>query len=213
MSDVRETVVPVEESASQPMRLSQVLAQLASSSGERVPFASILETLSDRSFAILMVLLGLPNCLPMPPPVPSVSALLLILIASQIAMRRSEPWFPRRVMQGSVAASDLKRAVRRALPVVNTLEKWSRPRLRMIDARTGAYLSALLLLAMALGMLTAAPVIGQVPFGLAVCLVGLGQVERDGLLVLSGLVAGVLGAALSASFVYAMIVALTSLFP
>lgn len=64
---------------------------------------------------------------------------------------------------------------------------------------------------MAIGMLFAAPFIGQMPYGIAVCLVGLGQVERDGILVLSGIIAGVIGVMLSASFFYAIFVAIQNL--
>ncbi len=194
------------------MRLSQVLTTLAAEPEERISFRSILALLSDRSFAILVVLLGLPNCLPMPPPIPTVSALLLILLATQIAARRTEPWFPRAVLKSSVAQADLRRAVGHALPLVSVLERWSRPRWHVFDPLTGAVLSALLLVTMALGMLTAAPLIGQVPYGLAVCLIGLGQVERDGILVMSGLVVGLAGAALSAGFIYGVWLAVRGLF-
>jgi len=194
------------------MRLSQVLVLLAAEPEERISFSDILAILSDRSFAILVVLLGLPNCLPMPPPIPTISALLLIMIAVQIAMQRPEPWFPGAILRGSVARSDVLRAVTRALPVVSVLERWSRPRLGVFGQRTGAMLGALLLTTMALGMLMAAPLIGQVPYGLAVCLIGLGQIERDGVLVLSGVVAGAVGVVLSASFVYGVILGLRNLF-
>ena len=194
------------------MRLSQVLVLLASEPEERITFRSILGILSDRSFAILVVLLGLPNCLPMPPPIPTISALLLIMLALQMAMQRPEPWFPGPIMRGSVARSDVLRAVKRALPVVSVLERWSRPRLLLFDPRIGSFLSALLLFTMALGMLLAAPLIGQVPYGLAVCLFGLGQIERDGVLVLSGVFAGILGVMLSASFIYGLVVGIRNLF-
>ena len=46
-----------------------------------------------------------------------------------------------------------------------------------------------------------AAVVGQIPLGLAVCLVGLGLVERDGLLVLGGLGVGALGVTLSLGFI------------
>ena len=194
------------------MRLSQVLVLLAAEPEERISFRDILAILSERSFAILVVLLGLPNCLPMPPPIPTVSALLLIMIAVQMAVRRPEPWFPGVILRGSVARSDVLRAVKRAMPVVSVLERWSRPRLVLLDPRTGSILSALLLLTMALGMLFAAPLIGQVPYGLAVCLFGLGQIERDGVLVLTGVVAGAIGMVLSASFIYGVVLGLRNLF-
>ena len=186
------------------MRLSQVLVLLAAEPEERISFRDILAILSERSFAILVVLLGLPNCLPMPPPIPTVSALLLIMIALQMLVRRPEPWFPGVVLRGSVARSDV-------LPVVSRLERWSRPRLSVFEPRLASLLSAILLLLMSIGMLLAAPLIGQVPYGLAVCLFGLGQIERDGVLVLSGMAAGAVGVALSASFVYGLVEAIRSL--
>ena len=193
------------------MRLSQVLVLLAAEPEERISFRDILAILSERSFAILVVLLGLPNCLPMPPPIPTISALLLIMIALQMLVRRPEPWFPGVVLRGSVARSDVLRAVKRALPVVSRLERWSRPRLSVFEPRVAALLSALLLLGMSIGMLLAAPLIGQVPYGLAVCLFGLGQIERDGVLVLSGMAAGAVGVALSASFIYGVVEAIRNL--
>ena len=194
------------------MRLSQVLVLLAAEPEERISFRDILAILSERSFAILVVLLGLPNCLPMPPPIPTVSSLLLIMIAIQMLVRRPEPWFPGVILRGSVARSDVLRAVKRALPVVSVLERWSRPRLSIFDPRTASLLSAVLLLTMSIGMLLAAPLIGQVPYGLAVCLFGLGQIERDGVLVLSGMVAGAIGVVLSASFIYGVVLGLRNLF-
>ena len=44
------------------------------------------------------------------------------------------------------------------------------------------------------------------------CLVGLGLVERDGILVLVGLAIGSVGVALNAGFVYAIIAGIMSLF-
>ena len=74
----------------------------------------------------------------------------------------------------------------------------------------GEILGAVLIV-LSIGLLTAAPFIGQIPWGIAVCLVGLGLVERDGVLVIAGLVAAAVGASLSASFVYAIFVGIKNL--
>lgn len=195
------------------MRMSQVLQRLAEEPGDRISVATIFGALSDRSFAILLVLLGLPNCLPMPPPIPGVSALLLIPIAVQVAIRRPIPWLPRSIMRKSIKQADLGRAIARALPFVSRLENFSRPRFHLFNARTGAVLSGVLLVVLAVGMLTAVPFIGQVPFGIAVCLIGLGTAEGDGLLVASGLLAGCLGTALSASWLYALFLGVKQVLP
>ena len=202
---------PTKKVSTVQMRLSQVLVLLAAEPEERISFRDILAILSERSFAILVVLLGLPNCLPMPPPIPTISSLLLIMIAVQMLVRRPEPWFPGVILRGSVARRDVLRAVKRALPVVSVLERWSRPRLIIFDRRTGSLLGAVLLLTMSIGMLLAAPLIGQLPYGLAVCLFGLGQIERDGVLVLSSMVAGAVGVVLSASFIYGVVLGIRNL--
>jgi hypothetical protein len=67
-------------------------------------------------------------------------------------------------------------------------------------------------LTLALGLIVAAPIVGQIPLGLAVCLLGLGLVERDGLVVIAGLVVGSVGIALNVGFVYAIVAALVSVF-
>jgi hypothetical protein len=98
----------------------------------------------------------------------------------------------------------VRRAVDRAFPALRKLERWSRPRMTLFDTPLAMRLVGFLLLALALGLIVAAPIVGQIPLGLAVCLVGLGLVERDGVVVTAGLVIGALGLALSAGFIWAI---------
>jgi hypothetical protein len=185
-------------------RTSEVLYGLASRPGDRLTVGDILTVLRDRAFALFVVLLGLPNCLPMPPPIPLVCGLLLALVAAQLAAGRSMPWVPRALLDRSVSRADMARAVGRALPILQRLERWSQPRMTIFETPLAGRVLGFFLLALSFGLLFAAPVIGQIPLGLAVCLVGLGMVERDGIVVLAGLVIGSVGLALSFGFVYAI---------
>ncbi len=121
----------------------------------------------------------------MPPPIPLVCGLLLLLVAIQIAVGMSAPWLPRRLLGQSIKQSDVQRAVKRAVPILRKLERWSRPRLSVFETAIGMRGMGVALLALALALIVAAPLIGQIPLGLAVCLVGLGLVERDGIVVLA----------------------------
>lgn len=188
-----------------PTRTSHILLSLAAHAGERQTVGEIMAVLRDRAFALLIVLLGLPNCLPMPPPIPLLCGFLLAFVALQIAAGRETPWLPRALLLRSVRQRDVTRAVDRAEPVFRRLERWSRPRLLLLDTAVALRVIGIALLALAVGLLVAAPVVGQIPLGLAVCLVGLGLVERDGVVVLAGLVIGGVGVALSAGFVYAIV--------
>jgi hypothetical protein len=186
-------------------RTSEVLAALADRPADRLTVGDVVGVLSDRAFALLIVLLGLPNCLPMPPPIPLVCGLLLALVAAQILGGRPAPWLPHSLMHRSISRGDVERAVGRALPLLRRLERWSRPRITLMHTALAKRLMGLVLLALALGLLFAAPIVGQIPLGIAVCLVGLGLVERDGLVVLAGFAVGSLGLALSFGFIYAIV--------
>lgn len=185
---------------------------LARNASDRLTVADIVAVLRDRAFAILVVLLGLPNCLPMPPPIPLVCGLLLALVAAQLAVGWGTPWLPSSLLRRSVPQDAVQRAVGRALPIMRRLERWSRPRFAFLERPVALRLIGFLLLALSLGLLVAAPIIGQIPLGLAVCLVGLGIVERDGVLVLGGLVMGSIGLALTFGFVYAIVAGIEHLF-
>lgn len=192
-------------------RTSQILLALASQPGERLTVRQIMTVLQDRAFALLIVLLGLPNCLPMPPPIPLVCGLLLALVAIQIVFGREAPWLPRQLMNRSVARVDVERAVARAIPVFRRLERISRPRMTFLDTPFAMRLMGAVILILALGLLFAPPFVGQIPLGLAVCLVGLGLVERDGLVVMGGLAIGSIGLTLSLGFVYAIFTGIETL--
>jgi hypothetical protein len=195
------------------MRTSEVLMKLASSPGERLSVAAIFSSLGDKGFALLIVILGLPNCVPlMPPPIPLICGFLLIGVALQIGLGRKSPWAPAFVLARSVAQQDVRKAAEKAMPLVRKMERFSKPRLQWFEPGIANLLIALVVAVLALGVITAAPFIGQVPWGLAVCLMGLGLVERDGVLVIASVIAAVFAAFLSAGFVYAVFVGVKSWF-
>ena len=99
----------------------------------------------------------------------------------------------------------MERAVARAVPVFRRLERFSRPRMMVFHSAVAMRVLGALILILALGLLFAPPFIGQIPLGIAVCLVGLGLVERDGVVVLGGLAIGSAGMTLSLGFVYAIV--------
>ncbi|KFC67614.1 Exopolysaccharide synthesis, ExoD [Bosea sp. LC85] len=179
--------------------------------GERIPVGTIVAALKDRTYALLVVLLGLPNCLPMPPPIPLVCGLVLAFVAAQMLAGRAMPWLPEGLLGKTIGKPELAKAVSRALPPLVRLERISRPRLTMLGGTVAIPILGLLILILALGLVVSAPFIGQIPLGLAVCLVGLGLVERDGLFIIAGTLVGIGGLVLSAGFAYAIVSGISEL--
>ena len=193
------------------MRTSEVLRRLADEPGDRLTVETIFANLGDKSFALLVFILGLPNSVPMPPPIALVCAFVLFGVAVQMFFGRKTPWAPRFLLSKSVDRAAVRKAVDKATPYIEWLERWTRPRMQWFGANVGRVLIGLLLAFLSIGLLAAAPFIGQIPWGIAVCLVGLGLVERDGALIVAGMIPATIGAPLSVGYVYAIVVGVKSL--
>ena len=190
-------------------RTSSILDRLTEAeSGDRVSIGEIMASLQGRAFALLLVLLGLPNSLPMPPPIALISGFLVAFLAIQLMLGFRVPWLPQRVQRLTVGRAALDATLKRARPYVVAMERLSRPRLSMFDTAVSMRIVGLLLLLLSIAMIVAVPVIGQIPLGIAVCLIGLGLVERDGVIVIGGLLVGAVGVAISGSVVVAFILGL-----
>jgi hypothetical protein len=197
---------------SSPLRTSGLLTALVALPGERISVDAIMSALNDRAYSLLVVLLGLPNCLPMPPPIPLICGFVLAFIGIQMLAGRAVPWLPKALLRKSIGKPELSRAVSRALPVLIRLERFSRPRLTGLGGALAIPVLGLVILVLAIGLIVAAPFIGQIPLGIAVCLVGLGLVERDGLFIIAGALVGAAGLILSAGFAYAIVSGIQELF-
>ncbi len=195
------------------LRTSDILGRLAASSAtDRVSVRTIVSALGQRAYALLIVVLGLPNCLPMPPPIPLICGLLIIVVAIQILIGFPAPWLPRALLDRTIAKADLARAVERAVPWLTKLERLARPRLAFFENALAMKVLGAALLVFGLALVFAAPIIGQIPLGIAVCLLGLGLVERDGFVVIAGFVVGAFGVSLSLGFVFALIASAEAIF-
>jgi hypothetical protein len=195
------------------VRTSDIIVKLASGGDSpRVSVREIVDALGERAYALLIVVLGLPNCLPMPPPIPLLCGILLLFVAAQIIVGWPSPWLPKRLLNRSIARGDLVKAASRAVPWLQWLEKGAKPRLAVFDHVLALRVMGVVLLMFSLALIFAAPVIGQIPLGLAVCLVGLGLVERDGYVVIAGIVVGALGTSLSLGFLFAVIASAEAIF-
>jgi len=183
---------------SEPSTLEDVLdAVLASTDGASdVEVGDVVETFSVRLFAPLLVVLGAIVVTPIGgiPFVPTTTGLLLILVASQRAIGRRQPWLPRRVLEREVERSRLERSFERLRPWARRVDRFVKPRLRALTEGAMGSLNAVAVVALACTM----PPLELVPFataapGAAVLLFGLSMVSHDGAFALAGwvLAAGV----------------------
>ena len=118
--------------------------------------------------------------------------------AAQMVMGRDQLWLPRWLAAKSFARADLQRIVRRAEPWIQSLERVAKPRLHLFaDARSRRFIGAVGVI-LGVALVLPIPIIGNIPLGVPICILGLGLVERDGAIILGGYVASALGLAVTA---------------
>jgi hypothetical protein len=169
---------------------------------ERVSLRDILAAMQDRAVPALILMLALPNAVPA---VPGTSALLgipLTLLTLQLARGRG-PWLPDSLLRLSLSKEQFTAAVLRAAPWLDRAELLLRPRLTPLTGRVatrsvgclGVVLSVVLSLPIPLGNMLPA---------VAISLLALGLLERDGLCVLWGIVTAAIAMGLAGGVVYAL---------
>lgn len=191
--------------------LSVVLFNLAHDSDrERLSVGDLLDALGDRALGAMMFILAVPNVLPVPPGPSAVLGTPLILLAAQMMLGR-RPWLPAIVAKRSLSRGEFAALVRRVIPWLVKAEKLLRPRFSLLLSPPLEYGVGLVCQLLALVLALPIPLGNMLP-ALAISLMALGMLERDGYWILTGLVAAVAAATVVSGVVFAMLKAAIFMF-
>jgi len=167
--------------------LSSVLQDLAEDGErERVSVGDLLNALSDRALGALLFVFACPNALPALPGTSVILGAPLVLLAAQLAFKR-KPWLPGFITRRSMSRADFQGMVNRICPWLRRAEKMLRPRASAWALPPMEYLVGLVCLLLAIVVLLPIPLGNMLP-ALAISLLALGILERDGLWIVAGLV-------------------------
>lgn len=170
---------------------------LRDADAERVTLGWLMEGLGDRSFGLVMLLLGLLGAMP---GASAIVAPLLAILAVQMMLGHAGPVFPRRIAERSVRTPALARTLGRAVPVLRAVEGFVHPRWPMPFEVTKRGVGLVVLL---LALLLLAPIpLSNVPPALAIALLAIAWLEEDGILLCIALAASALLLAIAAGAVW-----------
>lgn len=172
---------------------STELESLLDRAADEVTLAMLMERLGDRSFGIVLLVLGL---LALLPGISVASAILLFVPAAQMIAGRSAPAFPRRLGGRRLNMQHLAPLIRRIAPALRWLERFIRPRWITPFQATKRVIGALV---MVLGVCLLIPLpLSNYPPALLIILIASAYLEQDGVLLCAALAASmVLVAALA----------------
>lgn len=182
-------------------RASDVLLRIGGEAGERVSVDEILSHLDDRSFGFVLLLLGLLSCMPQPPGATIVIGAVMMLVALQLVFGRHVPWIPNRLRRRSLLRSTFRSGIEKVAPTLKRIERLCKPRASSLTRGLFERLAAMLIVVCGLVIALPIPVIGNVLPGIAVVIIALSLIERDGYMFATGLVAGLSALALIAALV------------
>lgn len=156
---------------------------------QRIPLRRLLDALGDRGMASALLVLTAPQLLPLPLGVSNALALPILLVALQMAAGSNQPWLPDWVLERQVTQDRVLGACRRMVPLMRRIERVIRPRWRHIWQPPADRMVGLCCVVISLVSLAPLPLTGWLP-GAALLIVALGLLERDGLIVATGLAVG-----------------------
>lgn len=170
--------------------ISQRLDQLAKDApSDTVTLDWVLTQLHERAFGVFLLILALPCCIPFLYGIPQVVALPLMFVSAQILLGRTSPWLPTKLGARTVTKDALQSLSDRAGPWLRKIENVSRPRLIALSRPPMDRIVGLGLVAFSASILVPLPGTNSVP-GIAVVIIAMGLLLRDGLLILLGMIAG-----------------------
>jgi hypothetical protein len=186
-------------------RTTELLAAvLADQAEDRVSLEALIAPLQRRAFGFLLLLLAIPNFIPVPLGIGGPMGILTALLGAQMLFGMERPWLPRWLRQRTLSRTALTRFLERIAPITRRLERLCRPRLERLTVRPLTIASGLIMIL--LGLMLALPIpFTNYLFGAMLLAFAFALIERDGALLLAVWAATVACALLSATFSQALL--------
>lgn len=173
--------------------LQQLLEHIAHTAEHRrrVSLNLVVRAVGRRSFAPLLLLVGIILFSPLSgiPGVPTLMAILILLVTVQLLLGRHYFWLPQWMLRRSLSKEKLLKALHWLQRPASFIDRWLQPRLEFLVRRTGTGVIALICTVIALAL----PVMEVVPFsatiaGMAITTFGLALMAHDGLVAILAIV-------------------------
>jgi hypothetical protein len=191
---------PAQPSVSGPVHVSDILEDFIETfPGERIALGDLIAAMGPRAFGMLFLVLALPNAVPIPG-ISTIFGLPMILLGAQLLVGLPRPWLPSRLARLDLERATMRNMLQRTKPYLAKIERLSRPRALPF---TGAVAERFVgLMVCVLGIVLIFPIWGgNLPPAVAIAIMSIGLMDRDGLFVVGGLVFGFVAMAIVGSVI------------
>ena len=187
----------------QRKRLSELLDEIsADETRTRISVSDLIVAMEGRATGALLLLFALPNVLPTPPGTSGILGLPLVYLSAQMMLGRL-PWLPPFIANRSMSRDDFAQMISRATPLLARAEKLLKPRLSLFVKDGAQNIIGAVCLLLAVVLMLPIPLGNMLP-AIAISLISLGVLERDGTWVLGGFAVAAVALFVVAGVIFAM---------
>lgn len=185
-------------------KLSEILQDMMQdAAGDRISIGDLLRALEGRAVGALLLVFAFPNVLPSPPGLAGILGLPLIYLATQLMLGRT-PWLPPFIANRSITRLTFDTLVTRAIPWIARAERMLKHRFWPLVSPPAQRLVGALCLFLSLVLILPIPFGNMLP-SIAICILGLALLERDGVWIVAGCIAAVIATTIVGSLAYALV--------
>ena len=151
-----------------------------STSGDTITLGEFLDAIGERAFGFVILILALPNFIPVPIGVGGVMGVIVIFIGLQMLAGLEHPWLLRKLRARGVSRASVEKFVKRLTPLLRWLERICRPRFEKLTEHPGHRITGFLLVLVGIALALPIPFTNYV-FGLLLVVYAVALIERDGI--------------------------------
>jgi hypothetical protein len=178
-------------------KLSQQITQIFNSDQEDVTLKTLLKSIDERAFGVIIAIIALPSSIPILPGYSAFFSVFLLFLTVQLLLNRPYPWFPERFLHTKLGTSTEDKTVSVMLKVLRFFEKFTKPRLTFLyENRLSEIALSIVMILCSLSMVSPLPATGTIP-ALAIFLIAFGMIQDDGFFAILGILVAIVGLALS----------------
>ncbi len=188
---------PAPKPTHKPPTASAVLREfIEQSTGETVPISTLIVSFRDRAYGFLLLVFALLCAIPIPlPGIHIFLSIPLFYLTIQQMMGRHTVWFPKKVLDYELPRSAFNDIANQALPWLGKVETFSKPRFSFLTEGGFYQFFGLLAFLITAFLSIPLPLTNFVP-AIAIALMALGILNKDGLVLMIGSLVGVVWAAM-----------------
>jgi hypothetical protein len=185
-------------------KLSEILQAVADEAKDgRISVGDLLGAMDGRAFGALILVFAFPNILPAPPGLAAILGLPLVYLSAQLMLGHA-PWLPKFIANRSLTHEAFRTLVTRIIPWIERAEKMLKQRLWLLVSPPAERVVGAICLFLSLVLILPIPFGNMLP-AVALSIIALGLLERDGIWILGGIFAAFVATGIVASLAYAMV--------